>query len=199
LKSSLTDLKCELYQSGGFSVLLDTQTVSVVNDGEDGEPSYNVVLTNSNHTFPAGTSSAIGGNTSIGVLGYKGATQIDTYIGTITGSNSDYPSKISAQVSNNDTTSTTITVTASSTLSQDGTLTIPVTLDGSHTFNMTFSYSLAFQGTPGTAGESGKNVATVYLYKRADSAADAGLPTGTLTYHFNDGTLTGTDASYFND
>lgn len=97
--------------------------------GETGEDAYTVILTNESHTFPAGTNTAIASSTDCQVLAYKGATQVAATIGTITGQVTGLTTNVPA--SSNGTTLASFTVTAATTLTtKNGTLTIPITVDG---------------------------------------------------------------------
>lgn len=157
-------LRCTLYLAGGTSTQLDTQSVPIVSDGPKGDTgqtggtgaagadAYTVILTNESHTFAAGTSAAIASNTTFNVIAYKGATQVATNVGTITGTTSG---KITATVNDNNTTSTSIQVSVTTSLTaKQGILTIPVTVDGK-IFNKQFSWSLALTGDKGDKGDKG--------------------------------------------
>jgi len=78
----------------------------------------------------------------------------------------------------------TITFKVTGSLTSGGTINIPITMDNK-SFNKTFSYSIAFKGTTGTAGN---NSATVHLYQRATSKP--AVPQGNLTYTFSSGKIT---------
>ena len=118
---------------------------------EDGQDAITVSLSNDNHTFAGGTSAALAGNTTCAVTAYKGTTQVAATIGTITGQ----PTGLTTSVSNNGTTSASFTVTVDTTMTtQAGVLSVPVTVEG-QTFNKTFSYSIALQGTQGQTGQTG--------------------------------------------
>ena len=189
IPTGIKSLRCRLYRAGGTTTLLDEQTVPVVEDGvigqdgQDGQDAYTVILTNENHTFAATETAALATNVDCSVIAYKGATQVAATIGTITGC----PTGMSYTLSNNGTTTAkfNIAVTTSMT-TKNGTLTVPVTVDG-HTFNMIFTYSLAIRGA---SGLTGYNSAVVYLYQRGTSAPTK--PSGSLTYTFSTKKLTGT-------
>ncbi len=127
--------------------------------GATGSDAYTVILTNENHTFVGTTSAAIPSDTSIGfnvaecyVVAMKGATQIAAKIGTIQGA----PTGMYTSISGNNTTSAKFTVTVDSTMTtQNGVLTIPVTIDTNKTFSMRFTYSLALMGATGATGITG--------------------------------------------
>jgi DNA-directed RNA polymerase subunit L len=185
--ADIESIRCSLYKAGGTAVLLDQQSVPIVLDGEN---AYTVILTNENHTFAAGVSAAIQSNVNCSVIAYNGATPVVVHIGTITGAPTGMTPTIVANT--NDTTNATFNVAVDTTMTtRNGTLTIPVTLfygtANAKTFNMIFTYSLAIKGEDGLAGY---NSMIVYLYQRAASVPSA--PSGTLTYTFSTGTLSGT-------
>lgn len=104
-----------------------------------------VILTNESHVFEGDTEKAVTGAAGCGVIAYKGATQVAAHIGTITG----LALGMSATIYNNDTTTAAFTVYVNPALSQrQGTLTIPVTVEGK-TFTKIFSWSVSLEGTPG--------------------------------------------------
>lgn len=156
-------LRCSLYLAGGTSTLLDTQTVPIVSDGPTGQTgqtggtgpagadAYTVILTNESHTFPAGITAAIASNTEVGIIAYKGATQVAATIGTISGT----VTGLTATPSGSGTTSAKVTVAATTSLTtKSGTLTIPVTVDG-HTFTKKFTWALSLTGATGAQGPQG--------------------------------------------
>ena len=176
--SGLKSLRCSLYLAGGTSTLLDQQTVPIVTDGSkgdtgskgdkgdkgdtgatggtgpagaDGKDAYTVILTNENHTFAGSNTAAIAASTECPVIAYKGATQVATTIGTITGQ----PAGLSTSISNNGTTSAKFTVTVTTSMAtKNGVLNVPVTVDGK-TFAMKFTYSLSLKGDTGSQGPQG--------------------------------------------
>ena len=176
--SGLKSLRCSLYLAGGTSTLLDQQTVPIVTDGSkgdtgskgdkgdkgdtgatggtgpagaDGKDAYTVILTNENHTFAGSNTAAIAASTECPVIAYKGATQVATTIGTITGQ----PAGLSTSISNNGTTSAKFTVTVTTSMvTKNGVLNVPVTVDGK-TFAMKFTYSLSLKGDTGSQGPQG--------------------------------------------
>lgn len=151
-------IRTSLYLAGGTTTLLDTQTIPVVSDGATGSggsagaDAYTIILSNESHTFAAGTSAAIAATVNTKVIAYKGATQVAATIGTISGTISG---KLTATIQNNSSTSASIDIAATTSLTtKNGTLTIPVTVDG-HTFTKEFSWSLAIKGDTGQAGSDG--------------------------------------------
>ena len=175
-------LRCSLYMAGGMTTLLDYQTVPIVFDGVKGDTGatgasgatgaagangadgYTILLENENHTFAAGVSAALGGSTDCPVKAWKGGSQIAVHIGSITGA----PTGMTTTISNNDSTSAKFTVTVTSSMTtQQGVLTVPLTIDGK-SFTKTFSYSLAptgDTGAPGAPGADGADGADAYWWE----------------------------------
>ena len=110
--------------------------------GLNGEDAYTVILSNESHAFAGNTNYAIAGETSCVVNGYKGGTKVKCTIGKITG----IPTGMTVTISNNNTTDATFIVKVDDTMSTaNGTLEIPVTIDGK-VITKTFSYAIAFKG-----------------------------------------------------
>ena len=153
-------------------------------DGTDGKDAYTVILTNESHSFQGNTNAAIAATAKCGVIAYKGASRVAATIGSITG----MPTGMTVSLSGNGTTGAafTVAVTASLTTGQ-GTLTVPVTVDGKQ-FTKNFSFSVAFKGDKGdkgpqgVQGKPGTDGKTYYTWIRyADNASGGGIsndPTG---------------------
>lgn len=153
IPSGIKIIRCSLYAEGGTTTLLDEQTIPIVEDGANGKDAYTVILSNESHTFAGTESSAIIASTTTSVIGYKGATQVTTTVGTITG----IPNGMSATVVYNGTANTYISISVTTSMTtRNGTLIIPVTIDGK-IINKVFSYALALKGTDGTNGTNGIN------------------------------------------
>lgn len=119
--------------------------------GAAGKDAYTVLLGNESHAFAGSTAAALAGSTTCGVTAYKGATQVDATIGTITG----LPAGMTASVASNGTTAPVITFTVTTSMkTASGTVNIPVTVDGK-VFTKVFSYSIAFKGATGATGAQG--------------------------------------------
>jgi hypothetical protein len=151
--STFTGKTVAIRASGGG--VSDTLTVAKVQNGSDGSPgspgapgadAITAILTNESHVFPGDVANALAGNTVTQVLAFKGTTQVAATIGTITGQ----VTGLTTSIQNNGTTSAQITVTVTTALTQSGTLTIPLTIDGK-TFTKRFSWSVSFKGTVGVA------------------------------------------------
>lgn len=109
-----------------------------------------VMLSNESHLFVANPDGVpIEETVSLDIVGYQGATQKPTTIGTITG----IVTGLTATISNNNTTNAKIAVSVAATLTHDkGVLTIPVTVDGK-TINKMFSWAKTKNGADGKPGD----------------------------------------------
>ena len=138
----------------GYSSVTKRFTVVKSKQGATGGPgkdAYTVVLSNESHTFPGSTSAALAGNATCTIIAYKGATKVNATIGTITG----MPTGMSVSLSNNGTQNASFTVSVTTSMTtKNGTLTVPITIDGV-VFNKTFSYSIALKGNTGATGPQG--------------------------------------------
>lgn len=108
---------------------------------------YSVIMTLDNYTF-LGTTTSVSGtqtiNTTIQAL--QGSEVVPCAVGKISA-----PTGLSI-VSNGATPSPTLTITATSALTESGSVIIPVTVNnGDITISKTFSYSIAFRGNNGTS------------------------------------------------
>ena len=118
--------------------------------GAPGADAYTVILTNEAAVFPGTATAAIAGSTTSSVLAYKGATRVVATIGTITGQQPG----LTTAITNNGTTTAGITITVTTSLTQAGTLVIPITVDGI-TFNKQFAWTVSFTGATGSQGPQG--------------------------------------------
>jgi len=147
-------IRCNLYLKDGTTTLLDQQTIPVISDGIDGtngtngKDAYTIILTNENHTFAGNTTSAIASEIECNVIAYKGATQVASTIGTITGQ----PTGMTTTLLNNGTVNTAFKVNVTTSMvTKNGVLTIPITIDGK-TFTKEFTYALTLDGEDGKDG-----------------------------------------------
>lgn len=131
------------------TTLVDRETIFVVDDGEE---SVSVFLTNPAKVFAAGDQYAVPATDTLEVVVFRGTTKLSYgtgfTIGTITG---QIANKLTTSISN----AGVITVTVTNQLdTAQGTLTIPVTVSGYGSINLTYKWSLALsgRGTPGPAG-----------------------------------------------
>lgn len=120
----------------------------------DVSDSYSVTLTSEAYTFTGGTSGAASGLTC--------STQAQAYCGTsqctsvsITASAITCPTGITATVTNNGTSSPTVTFTTTATITASCEATIPVVVNGI-TINKKFSFAVAKTGATGATGATGK-------------------------------------------
>lgn len=112
---------------------------------------YSVILTSESYTFIGNTSGAPSGlSCSTQVVAFCGSASCSKVsIGTIT-----CPTGISATISNNNTSSPTITFKTTATVTTACEATIPVSVDGV-TINKKFSFAVAKQGSTGAKGDTG--------------------------------------------
>lgn len=131
--------------------------------GEQGKDAYTVILTNETHTFPASSTGNIASaiSTTSDVVAYKGATSVTPTIGNITN-----PSGMTITKSGSGTR-LTFQANAGTSLTNTGSVTIPVTVDG-HTFSKVFSWSKAKEGVN---AKSADIVATGQVFKSSDGGA----------------------------
>ena len=121
------------------------------NTGAAGKDAYTVILSNESHTFPGSTSAALAGSTTCGIIAYKGATKVNASIGTVSG----IPTGMTVTPVNNNTQNASLTIAVTTSMTtKNGTLTIPITVDGK-VFNKNFSYALALKGNTGATGPQG--------------------------------------------
>ena len=155
--TNIKAIKCELYKSGGTQYLLDTQTLSVVSDGKDGQQgsagvdSVNVILGNSAEIIPCNTDGTCEAEKDINIpySCYKGTTRVagSAVCGTL-------PSGMSIKSNTNATASAdgliVITVAKGATISsaQSGDITITVTAE-KLTSTHKFTWTKSLQATDG--------------------------------------------------
>lgn len=56
------------------NTLIDSETIPILKDGQDGTPAFTVFLTNPNHIFPATEEGAVASTDRVGVMVYEGTT-----------------------------------------------------------------------------------------------------------------------------
>lgn len=131
---------------------------------------YSVILTSEAYTFVGNTSGAPSGlSCSTQVVAYQGTTSVQKITVTVTP-----PSGITANIAGNGGSSPTITFTTTSTITASCEATIAVKIDDT-TINKKFSFSVAKQGSTGSAGKGIKS--TTITYQASSSGTTA--PTGT--------------------
>lgn len=142
--------------------------------GDNGLDGYTIILTNESHTFAGDVSNAIAGSTTTGIIGYKGTVAQNITIGTLP----TLPTGMTAVIANNGTQTPTIIFTVTTSfVSVNGTITIPITVDGK-SFSKLFTYSIALKGATGNTGATGKGISAITNYFLATSAA-TGVTTST--------------------
>ena len=154
------------------SGVADTLTVAKVLNGTAGTPgadAYTVLLSNEAHVFAGDTTAALAATTTSTVIVYKGSTQQSATVGTITGQ----VTGLTTSIASNGTTSPVITLTTTTSLTtKSGTLTVPVTVDGT-TFTKTIAWSLSLTGGPGSQGASVTSIVSYFATLPQGSSAPA--------------------------
>ena len=145
---------------------------------------YSVTLTSETYTFVGNTTGAPAGlSCSTEVVAYNGTTLCSSV--TITAANIKCPTGISATVTNNGTSSPTVTFKTTATITTACEATIPVTITGTGvTINKKFSFAVAKTGATGATGAAGKDGQMLYAVcsTAAGTAAKvATLASGTIT------------------
>lgn len=131
---------------------------------------YSVVLTNDNYTF-LGTTNSVSGTqtTTCMVQALCGSEVVPCTVGKI-----EAPTGLSI-VSDGKSPTPTLTITATSALTQSGSVIIPVTI-GEVVISKTFSYSIAFKGANGQNGTSVtiKNTSVTYQVSNSGTVTPSG-------------------------
>lgn len=139
---------------------------------------YSVILTSDGYTFPGTTNAAKAGSCTTQVVAMRGSEQIPA---SVTLSGIVKPTGITV-TKDNDATSPTLTIAASTSFTTAGVVMIPIVLeDGSITINKSFAVSIAFTGSTGVKGDTGatgNGVASVAISYQA-STSNTTAPTGT--------------------
>ena len=129
-------------------------------NGTNGGDAYTVLLTNENHTFVANhlgvTAEQI---VYTDVIAYKGATSTTPTIGTL-------PTVTGLTLSKSGTT-ITIKANSGSTLADNGSFDIPITVDGK-SFTKSFSWTKAKDGAGGENAKSVNIIASNMIFKSTD-------------------------------
>ena len=193
--TSAQTILCVLYQSGGTSTKLDTQTVVVTSDGAtgqtgatgaDGASAVNIILGNYADVLTCTSANKLSANQTITVpfAAYEGTTRIPCTVASI------------ALLGKNPTITP-------ATASVDGSIVWALT-SGTSVSSASGSVSLTFTATASTgsiqvvetyswsrntAATNGLNNATITLYQRGASAPSK--PSGNLTYNFSSGVISG--------
>lgn len=134
---------------------------------------YSVILTNENHTFLGDTDSVSSTQTTTCMIqALCGNEVVECTVGSISA-----PTGLSI-VSDGKKPTPTLTITATSALTQSGSVVIPVTI-GDVVISKTFSYSIAFRGANGVNGQNGtsvtvKNTSVTYQVSASGTVTPSG-------------------------
>lgn len=126
---------------------------------------YSVILTSDGYTFPGSTSAAKAGSCTTQIIAMCGSEQVAA---TVDLASVTKPTGITVTKDTN-TTSPTLTITASTSFTTAGVVVIPVVVDGDITITKQFAVSIAFtgatgaKGSTGATGAAGKGVASVTI------------------------------------
>ena len=136
---------------------------------------YSVQLTCDSYTFPGTVSAAKAGSFSTQIIALRGSEQVAA---TVNLNSVTKPTGITVTKDNN-ATSPTLTITASTSFTAAGVVRVPVVVDGDITINKDIPVGIAFtgatgaQGPQGETGETGKGVASVAItYQGSSSNTD---------------------------
>ena len=141
---------------------------------------YSVTLTSDGYTFPGTINAAKAGSCTTQIIALRGSEQVAA---TVDLNSITKPTGITVTKDNN-ATSPTLTITASTSFTTAGVVRIPVVVDGEITINKDFSVAIAFtgatggQGPQGETGATGKGVASVAITYQG-STSNTTAPTGT--------------------
>lgn len=169
-----------------------------------GDPGLTIQLSHTSAIFRKGTTSAADGQTdSIYVIAHLGSYRAVATIGTITGA----ATGLTATIVDNNSVSARIDIAVSSSLTQDGVLEIPITVNGEA---VTLYYSWKLVGV--ISGANGWNNATVRLYMRSSNGTSNMQSPGAGSFEFSTANLSlqestgwqdnvpdGTDPIYFTE
>ena len=112
---------------------------------------YSVILTNDSFTFAGSTNAALAGSTTTTVVAMCGSSQVPA---TVDNSAIVAPSGVTTSV-DTDATQPTVTISVSTSVTQGGTVDIPVSLDGGNiVIHKLFTFQISFKGQTGAAGSS---------------------------------------------
>ena len=144
---------------------------------------YSVILTSDGYTFPGSTNAANVGSCTTQILAMCGSSQVPAAVDL---SAVTKPAGITVTKDNN-ATSPTLTITASTSFTTAGYVDIPVVVDGEITIHKKFAVSIAFkgatgaqgaQGATGSTGATGNGVSSVTITYQS-SSSNTTAPTGT--------------------
>lgn len=108
-----------------------------------------VILSSESYSFPGSTTAALAGSTTTKIQALMGGEYVAASVNV---ANITKPANVTV-TSDNHATSPTLTISVTTAVTAGGEIVIPVVVDGL-TITKTFSFSIAFKGTTGTAGTS---------------------------------------------
>ena len=138
---------------------------------------YSVILTSDGYTFPGSTSAATAGSCTTQVLAMCGSQQVPASVDL---NSVTKPTGITVTKDNN-ATSPTLTITASTSFTAAGYVDIPVVVDGEITIHKKFAVGIAFKGATGAqggTGATGNGISSVAITYQS-STSNTTAPTGT--------------------
>ena len=111
---------------------------------------YSVILTNDSFTFAGNISAAVGGSTTTTVIAMCGGTQVPA---AVNNSAIVAPTGVTTSV-DTDPTQPTVTISIASSVTEGGTVDIPVSIDGGNiTIHKLFTFQIAFRGQTGYSAQ----------------------------------------------
>ena len=111
---------------------------------------YSVILTNDSFTFAGNISAAVGGSTTTTVIAMCGGTQVPA---AVNNSAIVSPTGVTTSV-DTDPTQPTVTISIASSVTEGGTVDIPVSIDGGNiTIHKLFTFQIAFRGQTGYSAQ----------------------------------------------
>ena len=141
---------------------------------------YSVILTSDGYTFPGTINAAKAGSCTTQIIAMCGSEQVSAAVDL---TQVTKPTGITVTKDSN-ATSPTLTITASTSFTAAGVVTIPVVVDGDITITKNFAVSIAFTGATGAKGDTGSTGATGNGVSSVDidyqsSTGNTTPPTGT--------------------
>ncbi len=133
---------------------------------------YSVILTNESHTFLGTINAAKAGSTTTQIVAMRGSEPVAC---SVTLSEITKPTGVTVTKDTN-ATSPTLTISVSTSVTSDGTITIPVHV-GDITINKVFSFAIAFTGATGATGATGTSVTVTKTETTYTSSTSTTQPT----------------------
>lgn len=154
---------------------------------------YSVILTSEAVTFVATSDTSLGTQrtATTTVVAYRGDTALTPAIGEITA-----PTGIAVTKGEASTAGCELTITAASTITAGGEISIPVTVDGDVTITKKFSYAVAFKGTTGGTGAAAYNYNLNASAGQIVKAEGGGMTPASITFTATRNQGTGSPSAY---